>query len=120
MTLTITKIAEDPGYQWGPEPLGVDWSRVFPAIPDPQTHDFSSDPPAAQAAQQACTDAYSRMVDALQSALTGRPDQLGVAVRAMFDLRMAAQVALRTPLSDGISVSGPAFLYVPTTPGASA
>ena len=55
--------------------------------------------------------------DALQSALTGRPDPLGIAVRAMFDLRMATQVALRTPLADGTSVSGPAFLYVPTRPG---
>ena len=114
----LTKIAQDPGYQWGPEPLGVEWGQVFPAITDPQTHDFSGDPPAAQAAQAACNTAYSQMVDALQSAMTGRPEQLGVAVRAMFDLRMATQVALRTPLADGTSVSGPAFVYVPHTPGA--
>lgn len=114
----LTKIPVDPGYQWGPEPLGVDWNRVFPAIIDPQTHDFSGDPPDAQAAQGNCNAAYSRMVDALQRAMTGQPDLLGVAVRAMFDLRMAAQVALRTPLADGTSVSGPAFVYVPNTPGA--
>ena len=118
--LVLTKIPEDPGYQWGPEPLGVDWSRVFPAIPDPQAHDFSGDPPAAQAAQAACNVAYSQMVDALQRAVTGQADQLGVAVRAMFELRMATEVALRTPLADGTSVSGPAFLYVPHTPGAPA
>ncbi len=112
----LTRIPEDPGYQWGPEPLGVDWSKVFPAITDPQAHDFSGDPPAAQAAQGACNAAYSQMVDALQSAMTGRPDQLGVAVRAMFELRMATQVALRTPLADDTSVSGPAFVYVPHTP----
>lgn len=113
----LTKIPEDPGYQWGPEPLGVDWDQVFPAIADPQTHDFSSDPPEAQQAQAACNAAYSQMVDGLQSAMTGQSDQLGVAVRAMFDLRMAAQVALRTPLADGTSVSGPAFVYVPTASG---
>jgi hypothetical protein len=50
--------------------------------------------------------------------MTGHPEQLGVAVRAMFDLRLAAQVALRTPLADGTSVSGPAFVYIPNTPGA--
>jgi hypothetical protein len=116
----LTKIDQDPGYQWGPQPLGVDWSKVFPAIMDPQTHDFSADPPAAQAAQAACNAAYSQMVDALQGALTGQPAQLGIAVRAMFDLRMATQVALRTPLADGTSVSGPAFVYVPTTPGGTA
>jgi hypothetical protein len=111
----LTKIPADPGYQWGPEPLGVDWEQVFPAIRDPQTHDFSGDPAPAHAAQAACNAAYSRMVDALQRAVRGEPDQLGVAVRAMYDLRMATQVALRTPLADGTSVSGPAFVYVPMT-----
>jgi hypothetical protein len=116
--LVLTKIAEPPGYQWGPARLGVEWDQVFPAIADPQTHDFAEDPPAAQAAQAACNLAYSQMVDALQGALNGQPALLGVAVRAMFDLRMAARVALRTPLADGRSVSGPAFLYVPPGDGA--
>jgi hypothetical protein len=52
--------------------------------------------------------------------MTGKPSLLGVAVRAMFDLRLATQVALRTRLADGVSVSGPAFVYVPATPGAPA
>lgn len=108
----LTKIDVDPGYQWGPEPLGVDWNQVFPAIEDPQKHDFTADPSAAQAAQAACNAAYRAMVSALQKTVTGQPDQLGVAVRAMFDLRMAAQVALATPLADGKHVSGPAFSYL--------
>ena len=116
----LTKTGTGSGYAWGPERLGVDWDRVYPAIVDPQQHDFAGDPAAARAAQEACTKAYSLMVDALQRALTGEPDQLGVAVRAMFDLRMAAQVALRTPLADGTSVSGPAFHYLSPTTGASA
>jgi hypothetical protein len=114
----LTKRAEPPGYQWGPEPLGVDWSLVYPAIPDPSTHDFSNDPPAAQAAQDDCTLAYSRMVDALRQAMTGNGDMLGNAVRAMFDLRLAAKVALHTPLADGTNVAGPAFLYTPNIRGA--
>jgi hypothetical protein len=113
--LVLTKTSEAPGYQWGPESLGVDWSQVFPAIPDPQTHDFSVDPTPAREAQTACNTAYTQMVDALRSAVNGNPDQLGIAVRAMFELRMATQVALRSPLADGISVSGPAFTYIQTT-----
>lgn len=109
----LTKTAEAPGYQWGPQPLGVDWDLVYPAIPDPCTHDFSNDPPAAQAAQADCNHAYSRMVDALRQAMTGNQAMLGNAVRAMFDLRLAAKVALHTPLADGTSVAGPAFLYTP-------
>ncbi len=108
----LTKIPEPPGYAWGPQPLGVDWSAVYPAIPDPCTHDFSQDSQAAQDAQAACNGAYSAMVDALQQAVTGGEGELGNAVRAMFDLRMAAKAALQIPLADGSSVAGPAFLYV--------
>ncbi len=38
----------------------------------------------------------------------------------MFDLRMAGKTAFATPLADGRSVAGPAFLYVPPKPGARA
>ncbi|MEA3009415.1 MAG: hypothetical protein QOJ91_1107 [Sphingomonadales bacterium] len=114
----LTKIPEAPGYQWGPEPLGVDWCSAYPAIPDPESHDFSQDSAEAQAAQKACNSAYSAMVDALQRAVTGEAGQLGAAVRNMFELRMAAIAALQVPLADGISVAGPSFVYSPTGSGA--
>lgn len=116
----LTKIPKPPGYQWGPAKLGVKWEDVFPAILDPGTRDFSKDSAAARAAQAACNAAYTRMVDALQQAVTGTKGALGNAVRAMFDLRLATQVALRTPLADGVSVAGPAFLYKPIKGGAKA
>jgi ferritin-like protein len=109
----LTRTARPPGWQWGPEPLGVDWKLVYPAIPNPGSHDFSKDSQAARDAQAACNQAFSRMVDALQQAVTGTQGALGNAVRAMFDLRLAAKVALHTPLADGKQVAGPAFLYVP-------
>jgi hypothetical protein len=115
----LTKARNKQGYQWGPARLGVDWAKTFPCIDDPGSHDFSKDPPAAQVAQTACNLAYSQMVEALRKAVTGGAGQLGVAVRAMFDLRLAAQVALRTPLKDPKRVAGPAFLYTPTSGGAS-
>jgi Ferritin-like len=108
----LTKTPQPPGYAWGPEPLGVDWSAVYPAIPNPCTHDFSGDPAGAQAAQVACNAAYTEMVDQLQKAVTGTEGALGNAVRAMFELRMAAKVALQQKLADGVSVAGPAFLYI--------
>ena len=112
--LVLTKANNPLGYQWGPQPLGVNWNAVYPAIPDPGTHDFSNDPPAAQAAQTACNAAYSQMVDALRLAVTGDAAQLGIAVRAMFDLRMAANVAMTTPLADPSHVAGPSFIYINT------
>lgn len=107
----LEKAANPVGYAWG-GPLGVDWQAVYPAIADPQTHDFSADPPAAQQAQADCNAAFTAMVEALGQAFTGNAAGLGLAVRAMFDLRMSAIRALNTPLADGKSVAGPAFLLV--------
>lgn len=111
----LTKDPDDPtnptGYRWG-GPLGVDWAAVYPAIPNPEQHDFSRDPPEARQAQADCTAAYSGMVNALTDAFRGGPAGLGAAVRHMFELRMAAMKALTTPLADGRSVAGPAFIYL--------
>jgi hypothetical protein len=117
--LVLTKADNVMGYAWGPGTLGIDWSAVYPAIPDPGRHDFSKDPPAARAAQAACNQAYSQMVDALQRAVTGDAGQLGVVVQAMFDLQVAARAALVTPLADPNLVAGPSFLYTPSSTGAS-
>lgn len=116
----LTKDSGLQGYTWGPEQLGVDWSGAYPAISDPAKHDFSKDPPAAQAAQKACNQAYSSMVSALQRALNGQDGALGEAVRAMFDLRMAAIQAFTAPLADGYNVAGPAFIYAPISTGENA
>ena len=108
----LTKANNPLGYAWGPAPLGVDWSAAAPAITDPGSHDFSGEPPAAQAAQLACNTAYTDMVNALQQAVTGQgTGALGQAVEAMFRLRMAALYAFTVPLSNPAKVAGPAFLY---------
>lgn len=108
----LTKDPNPVGYAWKGS-LGLDWNAVYPAISDPELHDFSNDSPAAQQAQADCNLAYSAMVDALIAAFRGATGGLGIAVRAMFDLRMASIKALSTPLADG-KVSGPAFTYTVT------
>lgn len=112
--LVLTKADNSVGYQWGPQSLGIDWTAVYPAITDPEQHDFTHEPAAAREAQADCNAAYGAMIDALKLAFNGEPGQLGVAVRAMFDLRMAARKAFTTPLNDG-RVAGPAFI-VPGAP----
>lgn len=109
----LVKADNSVGYAWG-EPLGVDWKAVYPAITDPEVYDFSKEPEAAQSAQRACNVAFSTMVNELQKAFNGETGRLGNAVRAMFDLRMAALNALITPLADGTKVAGPGFLYLDT------
>lgn len=106
----LTKSDNPTGYQWGPDRLGIDYATAYPAITDPCSYDFSGEPADVQAAQKACNDAYTAMVDALQDAVSGQEGALGQAARAMFDLRMAAKHAVTVPLRDGM-VAGPAFLY---------
>jgi hypothetical protein len=107
----LVKNDNPTGYAWN-GPLGVDWKAVYPAINDPEEHDFSGDSKEAQMAQEACNAAFTSMVDELRRAFNGEPGRLGNAVGAMFKLRMAALHALVTPLADGTSVAGPSFLYI--------
>ena len=92
------------------------WPDAGHVSADPGSHDFSTEPEAAQAAQAACNTAFSSMVGALQNAVTGAEGALGQAVRFMFDLRMAALHAFTVPLNSG-QVAGPAFLYVSNIAG---
>jgi hypothetical protein len=108
----LTKSGDPDGYSWGPERFDVDWSGVYPAIPDPGQHDFSNEPAEARAAQAACNAAFTAMVAALQQAVGGQGGgALGQAVSAMFQLRLAALHAFTVPLSNPNLVAGPAFLY---------
>lgn len=108
----LTKANNSTGFAWSGT-LGVDWDAVYPAIADPGSHDFSKDPPAARAAQDQCDEAFTRLVQELQKAVTGLSGSLGNAVRAMFDLRTAARHALTVPLAVSSQVAGPSFRYRP-------
>jgi hypothetical protein len=108
----LTKANNPKGFAWTGT-LGVDWNAVYPAIADPESHDFSKDPPAAQAAQDQCDEAFTRLVQELQRAVKGETGRLGNAVRAMFDLRMAAKHALTVLLAVPTQVAGPSFRYRP-------
>lgn len=108
----LTKADTPQGYTWGPESLGVDWSAVYPAIADPGAHDFTNEPEEARAAQDACNLAFTKMIDALNKAVNGQAGELGTAVQAMFQLRMAALHAFTVPLADSSTVAGPAFKYL--------
>jgi hypothetical protein len=113
----LTKSNDPVGYAFGPDKLGVDWNGAYAAITDPGAHDFSHEPPAAQAAQNACNQAFTNMIIALQRAVTGTAGALGEAVQAMFALRMAAMHAFTVPLGDPTKVAGPAFVYQPNPTG---
>ena len=99
----------DHGYVWGAS-LNLDFEAKYPAIENPSQHDFSKESEAVRAAQADCDRTFSAMLDALQAAFEGGVGQLGVAIRHMFEFRMAATVAFETPLSNGMT-AGPRFVY---------
>ena len=107
----LTKANNPLGFGWG-APLGVDWGPggVYNAIANPRDHDFRRDSVAAQTAQANCDKAFASIVNELRLTFSGQPGRLGNAVRAMFDLRMAANAAMNAPLANG-QVSGPSFIY---------
>ncbi len=109
----VLQKADNPlGYEYG-DPLGIDFGRAIKAIPNPGEHPFADGSPAAKC-QETCDRVFTELVDELELAVTGKPDHLGNAVRKMFDLTQAANVALGTPLdSDPDLVAGPAFRYRP-------
>jgi rubrerythrin len=111
----LQKANNEVGFEFAGS-LDIKWGAVYPAIPNPGKHDFSKDSSAARDAQDACNEAFTRMLQELQRAVYGEPGRLGNAVRAMFDLRRATRVALETPLADG-TVAGPAFLFDPNLVG---
>jgi hypothetical protein len=106
----LTKADNPKGFAFKGK-LGVDWKAVYPAIADPGSHDFSKEPPAARAAQDQCDAAFTRLVQELQRGVAGETGRLGNAVRAMFELKMAARHALTVPLAVPTQVAGPSFLY---------
>jgi ferritin-like protein len=108
----LTKANNPEGFVWQGT-LGVDWNGVHPAIHDPGSHDFTNDPPAARAAQDQCNEAFTRLVQELQRAVSGEAGRMGNAVRAMFDLRTAARHAMTVPLAVPTQVAGPGFRYRP-------
>lgn len=108
----LEKVAGAPeGFRWGAR-LGVDWSAVVPAIADPGEHDFSGDTPA-RAAQDGCDRTFTAVLQEIDRSVNGEPGRLGNAVRAMFDLRLAARTALATPLAGSDRSAGPAFRFRP-------
>jgi hypothetical protein len=112
----LTKANNDVGFVFKGN-LGVDFAAVYPAIADPGSHDFSNDPPAARAAQDRCDESFTRLVQELQRAVAGEGGRIGNAVRAMFDLRMAAEHALKVPLAVPTQVAGPSFRFRPNLTG---
>ena len=91
--------------------LVVDWDAVFPMKDDP-TPDAFADLPEVHAKMMAFNETYTQLVDHLQQAFSGRPDELRRLGPVMMDLRYRAQALVRIPVDRSGATAGPSWTYL--------
>jgi hypothetical protein len=89
-------------------PILLDYSAVAPMRPNPRAEDYPPDS-ELRAMTAECDATYVRLLGRLQSAFTGRPDELADAVPEMWALEFQAIALMRIPVDDGEHTAGPAF-----------
>jgi hypothetical protein len=89
-------------------PILLDYGAVAPMRPNPRADDY---PPGSElrAMTEECDAIYARLLGRLQTAFTGRPEELADAVREMWALEYQAIALMRVPVGDGKHTAGPAF-----------
>lgn len=102
--------SDDAGTPSGP-PVSVDFGAVYPMIANPRASDFTD--PGLRAASHAANRTWSRLLDQIEAAFNGRPEELIAAVPAMFRLRDQMLILLANPLPGGDGRhAGPTFEWV--------
>lgn len=94
------------------EKLHVDWDAVYDMAPDPDMHALprGSD---LRARSLAFNSRYSRLLDSLHDAFTGKPEQFTTAIALMYQLKYAAKALMQMRLPDSDQTAGPSFQYIP-------
>ncbi len=112
------ELRQERRYLVGDEPrqptgdrVEIDFDAVYPMQPNLRLRDI----PAGELhdAATACCRVWSRLLDQVQTGISGRPAALSDAVVTMFELKYSAQQLLRVPLADGSGKhAGPTFEYL--------
>ncbi len=100
----------DTGPQ-GPE-FPVDWTAAWNMRANPRAEQYV-DHPRIQSKMMEFNICYTRLLDRLQLAFTGRPSSLIAAVGDMYELKHRAVELMRipSPLDDGTTTVGPGFEF---------
>jgi hypothetical protein len=102
------RVHDEPGKPTGPA-IELDMEAVYPMRPNLRAEDLHGE---LRAAADGFNGLYALLLEQVQRAFDGRPDELIRAVGTMFELKYAANDLLRTPLPDGGGQhAGPTFEY---------
>jgi hypothetical protein len=113
-------LSRDPavpaGYEWGPPPIGLDETGVWPMIDNPTEVTLPQGSELARISDQ-FDGTFTLLINELQRTFSGEPGALGSAMAQMHALRIEAArlVPMDVPGQDG--TAGPRFLYVDDVPG---
>jgi len=98
---------DEPSHPTG-APILLDYGAVAPMRPNPRAEDYPPDS-ELRAMTEECDATYARLLGRLQSAFTGRREELADAVLDMWALEYQAVALMRIPAGDGKHTAGPAF-----------
>lgn len=107
-------LPKPPHYSWGPPPIVLDESGVWPVVDNAPDVPLPPNSPVATASVQ-CDRTFSALIDALQETFDGNPKHLDAAVGLMYSLRLQAQELMAMPIPNVNANAGPRFLYDATT-----
>ncbi|WP_312344456.1 ferritin-like domain-containing protein [Chryseobacterium binzhouense] len=91
------------------KPLPVDWNAAYPMKPNPKMTDYQSNPQLFQQGK-AFNETYKKLLDAIQAAVEGNPDELAKSVMYMYGLKEQAIGLMSQPLDSQYN-AGPTFEF---------
>jgi hypothetical protein len=90
----------------------VDWNAVINMKPNSKLKDYPVGSPLWKMTLE-CNKLYMRILDTMQVAFTGYPDQIRQAIPMMYALKYQVKALMNIPLDDGSGhYAGPSFEYV--------
>lgn len=91
------------------KPLPVDWSAAYPMMPNPKMADYQSNPGLFEQGK-AFNATYKKLLDAIQAAVEGNPEEISRSVMYMYALKEQAIGLMSQPLNAQYN-AGPTFEY---------
>lgn len=91
------------------KPLPVDWNAAYPMMPNPKMTDYQSNPALSEQGK-AFNATYKKLLDAIQAAVEGQPEELAKSVMYMYALKEQAIGLMSQPLNAQYN-AGPTFEY---------
>jgi len=90
--------------------IAVDWNAVRPMRANPKIANHVAGSPIRLAQEQFCL-SYCALLQNLEDAFNGAPQNLAAAIGGMYTLKAQAEGLMQMPTEDGTATAGPAFEY---------